>query len=248
MAPTNELYEAQWERYRGDSERWYNGVPVVYDGDYRPERMGVLALKSPWFDAFRGVGDRADVLMFSSVRHVWQCPPSHPAAKGTDRLLRGLAMVRDGQPDRRVVLMTFEYGRQVRESRKLIRELGLEDRVFWFPMMARRDLMPGLAMADIACAEFENSWIASGVLYEALAIGKPILAHRDESLYAASEAALYPIVNAQEPEEIAHGIEEAIREPARLAAIGAAGREWYRTELVSKAIARYLDRIGRASA
>lgn len=248
MAPTNPLYESQWRRFRGGSQRWYEGVPVVYDLDYLPERRLLLGQRSPWFDAFRRVRDVADLVLFSSVRHFWKCAPSHPAAKGTDRLLRGLALARDRMPNRRVVLVTFEYGRQVAESRSLVAKLGLQDRVSWFPMMPRRDLMAGLAMADIACAEFENSWIASGVLYEALAMGKPILAYRDDALYRTEDATLYPILNAREPEEIADAIASTTANPGRLETIGRAGGEWYRAELVARAMLKYRERIGQVAA
>ena len=249
MAPTNEMYEAQWERYRGDSERWYNGVPVVYDGDYRPERMGVLGLKSPWFDAFRGVRDRADVLMFSSV-HASGSARHLTAGKGElIVLLRGLAMVRDRQPDRRVVLMTFEYGRQVRDSR----QTDPRARLGGSRLLVPDDGAPG-PDARPCDGRHRVRRVREQLDRKRLSCTRRSLSENPSSRTAMNRCtprrrlALYPIVNAQEPEEIADGIEEAIREPARLAAIGTAGREVALTELVSRAMARYLDRIGHASA
>lgn len=240
MSPTNELYERQWARYRGRSERWREGVPMVYDRAYGPEQMPTKVARSPHAPAFQAARDAADLMLFSSARHFWKCPPSHPAAKGTHRLLQGIALFREKHPDCRVVLATFEYGQQVAASKALARELGIEDCVRWFPTMQRKDLMLGLGLADVACGEFENSWITSGVLYEAMALGKPILAHRDDSLYRDGETQLYDIMNAKEPEEISAQLDAYWREPSHFRVMGERGREWYQTNVVAKPLDKYI--------
>jgi glycosyltransferase involved in cell wall biosynthesis len=243
MAPTNAAYEGQWTKYRGASVRWYEGVPGVYDVDYRPQKVSAITRNSAWAEEFRTARDAADLMLFSSARHFWKCSPNHPAAKGTDRLLRGIALFRDRHPECRLILATLEYGLHVAESKALVRELRIEENVKWYPMMPRKDLMAGLAMADIACAEFENSWIASGVLYEAMALGKPILAHRVDSLYQASQPDLYEIMNAKEPVAIADRLEAYWRDPNAFKAMGERGRDWYRTWVVAKPLDKYVALI-----
>jgi glycosyltransferase involved in cell wall biosynthesis len=233
MAPTNDLYERQWQEYRGKSTRWYSGVPVVYAGE--PDGP------SEWEAAFRRVRDRADLMLFSSVRHHWRCPPDHPAAKGTDRLLRGIALLRRRRPSLRIALVTMEYGRHVRASRQLAHSLGIDDLVDWFPLLRRRDLMVGLRMADVACAEFENSWVASGVLYEAMVAARPILAHRDDALYGAEQR--YPILNARDPQIIADRLEQTVDDPDAVRALGTAGHEWYREHVVDASVRRYVELV-----
>lgn len=246
MAPTNELYEAQWERFRGGPQRWYEGLPVVYDGAYRPDRMALMMERSPAAPGFQRVRESADIMLFLAARHFWKCDPRHPAAKGTHRLIHGIAIFRRRHPDVKIALATLEYGQQVAESKALVRELGLEENVVWFPPMARKDLMVGLGLADIACAEFENSWTTSGVIYEALAMSKPILAYRDDSLYS-GQRELYGILNAKEPEDIADRIEAYWRAPEKYRVLGSAGREWYLTNVVNAPLDKYCALIRTVS-
>jgi hypothetical protein len=241
MAPTNPMYEGQIARYAPRTERWTDPVPVIYDGTYGPDAQAAMESASAWTPRFSEVRASADILLFSSARHFWRCPPHHPAAKGTDRLFRGLARFRARNPGVRIVLATLEYGRQVDESKRLVNRLGLNESVRWFPAMDRKDLMVGLGMADIACGEFENSWIASGVLYEGLVMAKPILAYRDDSLYG--EADRYPIMNAREPEEIAARLKAFAEDPPRHVAMGEAGRGWYASRVVAGTMQRYLALI-----
>ena len=34
MPLTNNLYERIYEKYKGQAQRWYNGIPYVYDKAY----------------------------------------------------------------------------------------------------------------------------------------------------------------------------------------------------------------------
>jgi hypothetical protein len=243
MAPTNALYEGQWRRYRGTSERWFDGVPGVYDGIYGPQEMTRMLSMSAWSSQFQQVRDAADLLLFSSARHFWKADANHPAAKGTHRLLRGIAKFRRLNPQCRIVLATLEYGQQVGETKSLIRELEIEDCVRWFPPLPRKDLMVGLGLADIACAEFENSWIASGVLYEAMVMAKPILAYRDDALYTQTEPDLYDIMNAKEPDQVASLLGDYWRDSGSFQAMGGRGREWYREHIVTRPLEKYLSLV-----
>ena len=111
----------------------------------------------------------------------------------------------------------------------------------WLPQMYRKDLMYGLHAADIVCAEFEHSWVASGVLYEALVVGRPLLAYREERRYQEEYPELYPIMNAREPESIAARLEEYVDHPEVFQEMGRQGRAWYQEHIVDKALAKYLD-------
>lgn len=240
MAPTNHLYEAQVERYAPQSERWRNPVPVLYHHEYAPDLSEKQDQRSLWATSFQTVRESADLMLFSAARHVWKTVRSaSPAAKGTDRLLRGLAILKERNPQCRVRLVTLEYGSDVRHSKRLIRRLGLDDVVAWFPRMARKELMVGLGMSDVACGEFENSWVASGVLYEGLVMAKPVLAYRDERLYAGED--LYPILNAREPSEIADVLQG--HADAKPQEIGAEGRRWYLRRVAGESVDRYIDAL-----
>ena len=245
MDMTNSIYEDRWAECRGASERWYHGIPNPYTGVYNPESVGRVAERTRWHSEFAKIRQRSDLLLFSHVRHVWGGTRVYPDLKGTDRLLRGVALFKKQNPSVRVSLVTFEYGTRVQESKALVAELGLEDSVYWFPKTLRKDLMCGVLFADIICAEFEFSWLSSSVVYEAMAMAKPILGFRTDGLYREQHQTLYPIMNAREPGEICCRLEEYLRDPARHRAMGVEGQRWYRDQLVTPTIEKYVRFIER---
>lgn len=248
MTLTNGIYETQYEKHRGASERWIEGFPMVHSPTYAPEQLNGKADRTHWAWEFRRLREEHDLVVVYHARHYWKCSPDDANAKGTDRLLRGWALFRRKNPAVRAALVTLEYGRDVAHSKALIEDLGISDSVVWFPKMFRKDLMVGLNMADIVCGEFESSWMASGVLYEALVLGKPILAWRDDAYYRDQYPNLYPILNAKGADSIAARLAEYSADPERARRIGEQGRRWYEEEIVKRALDKYLHYIGGRAA
>jgi hypothetical protein len=85
--------------------------------------------------------------------------------------------------------------------------------------------------------------MTSGVLCEAFVAHKPILAYRDDILYANDYPNIYPIMNASTPEEICNRLEEYIDSPGTFKEVGQVGARWYQEEVVEKALAKYLEYI-----
>lgn len=248
MTLTNAIYETQYEKHRGASERWIEGLPMVHSPTYAPEQLSSMAERTHWAWEFRRLRKEYDLVVVYHARHYWKCPPDDANAKGTDRLLRGWALFRRMTPAVRAALVTLEYGRDVAHSKALIEDLGISDSVVWLPKMFRKDLMIGLNMADIVCGEFENSWMASSVLYEALVLGKPILAWRDDANYRDQYPNLYPILNAKDADSIAARLAEYSADPAEGRRIGEQGRRWYEESVVKRALDKYSHYIGRRAA
>lgn len=243
MTYTNEIYEERLKNFNGGAERWLCGFPMVDQLTYSPENLQNFFDKTHWHHEFKKIRRENDIVLMSTMRHVWGGDSSDPSQKGTDRLFKGLSLFAKRHPENRIKLITLEYGKDVYKSRKLIDDLGITDCVSWFPRMLRKDLMVGLMMSDIACGEFENSWFASGVLYEALVLSKPILAFREDSLYSGRYEELYPILNAHDPEDICARIEEFTADPDKHKAMGVQGQHWYRRYVVEAALAEYMRYI-----
>ena len=243
MSGTNPLYEGQWMRYGGRAIRWIEGIPAVYAPMYAPEKLPYILSRSHWGDDFSKIRAQCDLMVFSHGRHVWGNQPGDPSLKGTEKLLRGWARFIARNPKVNAKLVTLEYGKDVECSKQLIKELGIHDSIAWFPLMYRKDLMVGLLQSDIVCAEFENSWMTSGIIYEAQVGHKPIMAYRDDNIYRKDYPNLYPIMNAREPEEIADKLEAYVQNPDVFKEMGQAGYEWYQREVVEKSMSRYLDYI-----
>jgi glycosyltransferase involved in cell wall biosynthesis len=245
MPVTNATYEEQWQRYRGNSLRWTEGMPMVYAPIYSPDTIQQHLKKTHWWAAFAKVRSSCDLMVFSHARHVHFTENLSliPAVKGTEKLLEGWALFLKRNPKIRAKLITLEYGQDVLASRRLIKELNIQDSVIWFPKMYRKDLMVGLFYSDIVCGEFTNSWMTGGVLYEALVSRKPILAYRDDQLYKDYYPNIYPIMNANDPVSIADRLEEYTSSPDTFKEMGQVGARWYQEEVVEKALTKYLEYI-----
>lgn len=237
MGSTNEIYEREWERYRGTSERWLEGLPMVYSGSYQPEMLNKILTQTHWGNEFKAIRAESDLMVMYQGRHLWQTGTDDANHKGTQRFIRAWAELRRKRPNLRMRLVTLEYGRDVMASRKLIEELGIADTVVWMPKMFRKDLMAGVMLCDIVAAEFQHSWTMSGVMYEALVGSKPILAHRNDALYPGQH--LYSIMNAREPDEITAQLEAYVNDPTPFVAMGRAGRDWYDHEISDRAVSKY---------
>jgi len=244
MTKTNTLYEQQYHKYRGLSDRWYEGVPAVYAPEYKSDKMAEMVSRTHWGHELLRIRSNADLMVVSHMRHVWS-DESDPSAKGNDILLRGWKLFCTRNRGIKAKLILTEYGRDVAKSRSFVQQLQLEDSVVWFPQMYRKDIMVGLHLADIVCGEFVNSWIVSGVLYEALVAGKPILAWRNDDLYLQDYPNLYPILKAGDPESIAARLEEYIQNPELGRQMGRIGHQWYEEEVERKALDRYIEYIER---
>lgn len=239
----NEQYERQVARYFRNATRWKSPFPMVYAPQY--ESLADLEDRTHWSREFRAVRESAELMVVAPARQQW-FDPVDPNTKGSDILVRGYARFCERNPSLESRLVLLEYGRDVKRTMGLVRDLGLDTRVVWMPKMSRKDLMVGMKHADVCCGQFGISWIQNGVLFEGLVAGKPILTWRDEARHPA--AGLYPIYNANSPEAIADRLEEHLADPEVGRAIGQAGRRWYDVEVVEASLAhyaRYIDTRAR---
>ena len=96
----------------------------------------------------------------------------------------------------------------------------------WMPLSPRNELMIGMSMSDLIAGEFKNSWFTYGVIFESMAVGKPVIHNRIDSLYPDEE--LYPMLNATNEEEIFQQLCFAIKNKEQLKEIGMEANLWFK--------------------
>lgn len=243
--PVDQLYENRLMELTKDSDRWLEGVPLVYTPTFNPETILACANRTHWAHEFIKVRDENEFMLLNHARHVFTGGGMHD--KGTDNLLRGWALFKKQKSLMRSVLVTLEYGSDVEKSKRLVEELGISDSVRWLPRMLRKDLMIGVALSDVVCGDFTYSWTCSGVLYEALAMAKPILAYRNDQMHQQKRVDLYPILNARSSEDIASRLNEYCESREKCIEQGEYGRLWYERIVVQPVLEKYLGYIQKAS-
>ena len=113
--------------------------------------------------------------------------------------------------------------------------------------MHRKEIMLGLNMADIACGQFNNSWLTCGVVNETLASNIPLLHYREDTLYTSDYETLYPIMNAKTDQEIEERISQYMTNPLRFKQNAQNGAAWLHHYTVQNPI-RIIKKMIKAKA
>lgn len=214
--------------------------PFLHPASYRNALAAGSVPDVHWRSAVDAMRARHDFVLLYHGRHSWTRAGDFNA-KNTHHVLIGFAEFVRRHPDVDACLATIEYGKDVRASKELIAELGIEERVAWFPVMFRKDLMYLISRADLCCGEFAESYLTFGTILEALCLGKPVVHHRDDSLYAGP---LYPVLNAREPDEIASALDACLDDPESCRRMGLEGQAWVEEHVVERPLELIFSLLG----
>lgn len=116
--------------------------------------------------------------------------------KRNDILLRAFAHYIKVNPNHGSVLILLEYGEGVTISKKLLNELGIEDKVLWLPKMERKEIMQLIEFIDLGASEF-GGYIWGGTGWEFLSKGKLFIHYT-----GMTKVGLHDLINMPVPEFI----------------------------------------------
>jgi hypothetical protein len=190
--------------------------------------------------------------VLSHARHWW-----HPAEfrnrptsfqktvnKHNDWLIQGFAGFIARHPDENPLLVLFEYGPHIQQSRQLIVSLGIGQNVLWLPKSPRKEIMYLLSLSDIGVGEFPDAGMWGGTAWETLAAGKPLLQSVNYTSTQFRELFGYdlpPVLDVKSPEDVERHLSEYIKNRTRFAAIGVQSRQWFDENNGITLASRYLD-------
>jgi glycosyltransferase involved in cell wall biosynthesis len=174
-------------------------------------------------DYLRPAPDGRDVVFLSPTRHDWA--DGDPLwAKGNDRLIRALAVLRDDGVACHVSLL--EWGRHVGESKQLITSLALDDLVSWLPTMRKQSLWAAYMGSHAIVDQFLTPAMGS-VTFEALALGCRVLTAIEPVTAGEFFGTIPPVLNCASVDEIAAAMRRVIADPMDASGVGAAAQEWF---------------------
>lgn len=221
-------------------------TPLIHDKTYSLESIAFHAPRTHWYQVMKDIRERHDIVVLHHSRQDWRGNSLAHHCKANDVLIRGFANYVCSTRNKTAALVLVEYGRDVRASKDLIRELGIERNVFWLPLMFRKDLMPCISLIDIGCGEFRFSTVISGSISEVLALDKPLLTYRDDERHLDIHPELYPIMRANTPEQVGAALSDYAARPEYYAQMGRLGAAWHRTYAIEKSISFVLDQIRKS--
>ncbi|HDY68919.1 MAG TPA: hypothetical protein ENH85_14150 [Candidatus Scalindua sp.] len=206
--------------------------PILYPMVYCPQYNNLNFEKSSlqYSQSFLQIRSNYDVVVFNHSRQIWKTFIDDVSLKGNDVLIRGFAdYVKRGT--KKAVLVLFEYGIDVIESKKLISQLGVADSVIWMPKMFRKEIMFGLSLADFGSDQFIVGDGGGGTCWEVMATGKPVFAYfgiNQEEFSALNMGKPFPpIVNVKTPDEIVNHLINFEKQPDYYKKLGEKAKNWY---------------------
>ena len=170
----------------------------------------------------RAVGG-GDVVFYSPSRQDW-VDPDPSFAKGNDRFVRALALIRGAGVSFRAVLT--DWGRDAAATRDLVADLSLDDVVEWIEPLRKRLLWQQYLSAHAVVDQFITPAMG-GVTFEALALGCRVVTALDMETARDFFGAPPPLFSASDTEEIAAALESVARDPLDVAERGPAARRWF---------------------
>lgn len=207
-------------------------VPIVYS-DETSSHFHQLEYKHI-IEASR----KSQFVVVSHARLMWSkpsgCSDSEWASqnKNNDKLVYAFSRLMLERPQLSPILVLFEYGQDIDETKSLIERLGITGSVYWAPKSERKHIIELISKADVGIGEFYDIdgvlWGASAL--EVMSCGKPViqgLSFSSDSFYNAYGFPLPPILAAKSSEEIFEHLLGLADDSAKRREIGELSKKWF---------------------
>jgi len=195
---------------------------------YNKEELDINDIEPYYIDVMKN----RDIVIFSHTRHHWKNlieSYERNGVKGIDRLIIGYSKFVKDNPNINSILILFEYGKDVEFSKELIKELGIEKYVEWFPLMPRKKILQLIDYADIVVNSL-GSPMWGGVGFEALSRGKILMQNFELSNKEFQKLMGHPlpsILRAYSAEDVKDRLNEFIKNKEYYKKEGEKNREWF---------------------
>jgi hypothetical protein len=240
MNQTPKKFEKIFKKLGIIKQRKKIDCPFIYTPIFNPQSIKNYYHKSEMTSFFQQIRRKYDYVIFHHSRHSWKNIRNKWSYKGNEKLIKGYYLFKKKYPDEKICLVTCEYGPDISESKKLIKEYGLESDVIWLPKLNRKEIMIGISFADIGVGDLGEGWLSYGTVYEFMAMGVPVMHYRDDVQYKNLYPELYPMINANTENEIKNGLELLINNKQKCIEIGENGRKWLQKYAIDQPIEQYL--------
>jgi len=188
--------------------------------------------------------DKFSFKIFSHSRQFWD--DGGLESKGSDKLIHGFNLFNKKHNDSCLIL--FEYGPSVKKSKKLIRELGIENNVVWVKKMPRKYILALIKKyASIGADQFQTGLFGS-TAYEFMSQGIPVLNYLSlspEEYEKNIGVPSPPIINVKTASEITSSLHKYYTNKEELNQLGVLVEKYFHEYLGRGAAKKYQDEIIR---
>ena len=201
--------------------------PVFYTPHFNQESIKVCFGDSSIYNTIIDLRAKNDLLVIQHCRQSWKNPPDQFSNKGNDILIYSFKELIEKYPQWKIKLLLFEYGDDVTATKNLIQDLNLQDHIFWFKKLNRKDIFIIIHFCDIGVGELGISWFLYGVVCEYMAMKKPFIHFCEVKSYKTNYPETYPVLNASQKGEIVKILEDCLLNRRKYVEIGSEGFNWF---------------------
>lgn len=164
------------------------------------------------------------VVFFSPARQHWK-DKDPSMAKGNDYVFHAVhALKNEGYT---FTLELVEWGRDVKDSKQLIGELGIDDYIVWVPTMKKRNIWLKYMSVHAVIDQLLLPALG-GVGFESMALGRRLLTAMDMELGERFFGAPPPVFDIRDTQSVKEAMRGIIEDPQDCGGIGNDAREWIR--------------------
>ncbi len=180
----------------------------------------------------------ASFLVFHPSRQHWE-ERRHPSwEKGNDIFIRGFArFVKEICPTAGALFV--DWGKTVNESKQLLKELGVAERVRWIAPVPNQQMTRYIRACDLLADQFFLGAFGS-TMPKALMLGIPAMLYLNEQMHRWCFDEMPPVLNTRTPDEVFGGLRQLYEEPGFASTLSQRGADWYRKYHSNQVIANRL--------
>lgn len=161
-------------------------------------------------------------VFFAPSRHDW-VDRDPGSSKSNDYIFRALAILKDEKRNFR--LMAVAWGRDVEASKRLTKDLGVDDMIEWVPTMNKRDLWKNYLRSNAVLDQFLSPALG-GISFETMILGRRLISSLDIEQCRDFFGEAPPIMVASNVKEIVTAMRRVLDDPNDTAESGSAARSW----------------------
>lgn len=180
------------------------------------------------------------IRIFCGTRLTWKHEPNSGLTdldyKGSDVMIRGLGLFWR-TTGIALDIHLVRKGRHVRETLALATAENITEQITWHDPMTQHQVMTHFRDADIVFEQFASSVVGMAGL-DAMAIGRPLIAHGRPEIFGPLIGEPSPICQAATPKEICEQLVRLVHNEAERLEIGRSGRAYVEKHFSSDAAAR----------
>jgi len=179
---------------------------------------------------------KTDFIVFHPSRQHWEAARHPDWEKGNDFFIRGFArFVHEVCPTASAVFV--EWGKTLAESKALLAELGVADRVHWIEPQPTVRMIRYIRACDVVADQFYLGAFG-GVMPKAMVYGRPSLIYLDESRHRWCFDEMPPIHNTRTPDDVFEALSRLNCDPKHREQMIADGLRWYAQNHSSDLVAK----------